>query len=191
MEGADLVGVERDGVAELVAVVGAVGEDAGHGEGEQEEERRGRARGRRCHRSSFLSSGGAALTRGGGGHEARKGRRDLSGALLASFLIEIEGSRRRKEERRSGSGWGVGLAQVLLGWRSFFPPLSLAMVGLGRVVAEGGDVLDWFAFVCIGQLANPHLVDASVDPNPAQALLGVPLAWVEESGASLFSAFLA
>ena len=61
VERADLVGVERDGLAGLVAVVGAVGRHAaGRREGEEGEERRGRGR-RGRHRSRR-----AALTRGGG-----------------------------------------------------------------------------------------------------------------------------
>lgn len=76
MEGADLVGVERDGLVHLVPVVGAVGRHAaGRREGEEDEERCGRGRGRRGrHRSRR-----AALTReageglGGGRRDADKG----------------------------------------------------------------------------------------------------------------------
>jgi len=82
VKGADLVGVERDGLVHLVPVVGAVGRHtAGRHGGEEDEERRGCGRGRRGrHRSRR-----AALTReageGLGWEEGRgRGRRDLSEA---------------------------------------------------------------------------------------------------------------
>lgn len=89
MEGADLVGVERDGLAGLVAVVGAVGRHAtGRREGEDDEERRDRGR-RGRHRSRR-----AALTRPrrvwgweretGTGAERSEACGIASGALLAA-----------------------------------------------------------------------------------------------------------
>lgn len=123
MEGADLVGVERDELVGLVAVVGAVGDDAGRreGRGEKDEQRRGGRRCRRGHRSRRGGGGGARVDEER--ERAREGlgvvgctRGDLSrSGRFACSLIERETETRRDEaEGRSGEGgvfrvgWGGG-----------------------------------------------------------------------------------
>lgn len=116
MEGADLVGVERDELVGLVAVVGTVGDDAGRreGRGEKDEQRRGGRRCRRGHRSRRGGGGGARVDEER--ERAREGlgvvgctRGDLSrSGRFACSLIE-----RDRDETRRGGG------EIWRGWWRF------------------------------------------------------------------------
>jgi hypothetical protein len=111
VEGPDFVGVERDGLASLVPVVGAVGRHtARRREGEEHEESCRGPRGRR-HRSQSGGVDEAVAGRGFGGGEI--GERDVraSGAFACS-LIE-----RRRRGRETWVWVWVWLAPLVLGWR--------------------------------------------------------------------------
>lgn len=115
MEGADLVGVERDELVGLVAVVGAVGDDAGRreGRGEKDEQRRGAAAAGEAIALVGAGAGARALTRR---ERAREGlgvvgctRGDLSrSGRFACSLIE-----RDRDETRRGGG------EIWRGWWRF------------------------------------------------------------------------